>query len=87
MSYHDLDLKKYPKSIPNNYVIFLGLGMILVMKRKSINQNIYNKIFTTLILKCLKNKTKYLQKTFTYFQVFSSNLKKHDYNNLTFEFH
>ncbi len=35
----------------------------------------------------LEKKTKYLQKHFTYFQVLSSNLKKHDYNNLAFEVH
>jgi hypothetical protein len=38
---HHLDLKKHPKNIPKNYVIFQGLGMILVMKTNSINQNIY----------------------------------------------
>jgi hypothetical protein len=38
---HHLDWKKYPKSIFKNYVIFQGLGMILVMKTNFINQNIY----------------------------------------------
>jgi len=36
VSYH-LDLKKYPKSIPNNFVIFQELGMILVLKTNFIN--------------------------------------------------
>jgi hypothetical protein len=37
MSYH-LNLKKYLKNNPNNYVIFQRLGMILVMETNSINQ-------------------------------------------------
>jgi hypothetical protein len=41
--YH-LDLEKYSKSIPKNYVSFEGLGMNLVMKTNSIDKKI--------ILKC-----------------------------------
>jgi len=38
-------------------------------------------------IEVLEKKTKYLQKYFTYFQVFVTSLEKHDYNNLTFEVH
>jgi hypothetical protein len=55
VSYH-LDLKKYPKSIFKDYVIFWGLGMILIMKINSINQKNYIRMFTTSILKSLKKK-------------------------------
>jgi hypothetical protein len=30
--------EKYSKNNPNNYVIFQGLGMILIMETNSINQ-------------------------------------------------
>ncbi len=44
-------------------------------------------MFTTLVLRCMKKETKYLQKHFIYFQVLASSVKKHDYNNLAFEVH
>jgi hypothetical protein len=49
-----MDLKKYAKNIPKNYVIFWGLGMILAMKINFINQKNYIRMFTTPILRCLK---------------------------------
>jgi hypothetical protein len=77
--------------------------MIFVIKKPSVNQNYYIEMFTTLILRCIKKKTKDLQKHFTTFkylyfifqivtnlgriQVFASSVIKHDYNNLTFEIH
>jgi hypothetical protein len=78
--------------------------MILTMKKISINQNIYIKMFTTSILRCLKQKPntcKTISPTFKCtwillfklpqilgpIQVLTNSLKKHDYNNLTFEFH
>jgi hypothetical protein len=61
---HPLDLKKYPNNIPNNYVIFKGLKMILInYEKKFINQKYYIKMFTTFILKCMK-KNKILAKAF-----------------------
>ncbi len=79
------------------------LGMILVMKKYSINQKYYIRMFTTSILKCLKTNPntcknislsfKYLNFTFKLpqilgpIQVLANNLKKHDYNNLAFEVH
>jgi hypothetical protein len=75
--------------------------MILGMKTNLINQKIYIRILTTSILRCLKKKPntcknisptcKYLNFIFQIAQilgpilVFVSSLKKHDYNNLTFE--
>jgi hypothetical protein len=77
--------------------------MILVMKKSSINQKIYIKMFTTSILKCLKKNKKLakifhlLSSTWTLFfklsqtlgliQVLASSLKSHDYNNIAFEVH
>ncbi len=55
---YNLNFKKYPKSIFKIYVIFQGLGMILVMKKNSINQKTYIKMFITSILRCLGKKTK-----------------------------
>jgi len=97
--YH-LDLKKYPKSISNYYVIFQRLGMILVIKTNSNHQKKYFRMFTTSISRCLK-KNQIL--AFTYFQVIEltfkltqilcpiqvvvSSSKRHDYSNLTFEAH
>jgi hypothetical protein len=39
-----LDLKKYPKNIPKNYVSFLKLGMNLAMKTNSIDKNICHRV-------------------------------------------
>jgi hypothetical protein len=62
--------KNTPRISPKISPIFEGLGMILVIKTNLINQKNNIIMFTTSILKCLKKKTKYLQKHFTYFQVF-----------------
>jgi hypothetical protein len=70
--------------------------MILVMKTNLINQNPYLRMFITSILRCLKikpNTCKNISPTFKQtqilgpIQVLASSLKKHDYNNLTFEVH
>jgi hypothetical protein len=63
-------LKKYPKNIPKNILRFLGVGDGFNYEKKLINQKNYIKMFTTPILRWFENKTKYLQKDFTYFQVF-----------------
>jgi hypothetical protein len=68
VAYH-LDLKKYPKNIPNYNFTCQRLGMILVMKKNSINQKTYIRMFTKSNIEVLEKKTKYLQKHFTYFQV------------------
>jgi hypothetical protein len=47
---------KHTLKIPNNYVIFQKLRMILIMKTNFINQKIYIKMFTTSILKCFFKK-------------------------------
>ncbi len=51
--------------------------MIFVMKTNSINQKHYIGMFTTSILRCIKKKTKYLQKHFTYFQIFKLHFSKY----------
>jgi hypothetical protein len=82
---------------------FRRLGMVLVMKINFTNQKTYIKMFTTSILRSLKenlNTCKNLSPTFKSLnfifklpQIFKSNssickyFKKHDYNNLTFEIH
>jgi hypothetical protein len=91
------------KVSPTVMSFFRGLGMVLVMKKKLINQKTYIKMSTTLILRSLKensNTCKNISPTFkclnfifklpqilSPIQVFSSTLNKHNYNNLAFEIH
>ncbi len=42
MSYH-LDLKKYLKTIPNNFIIFKGMGLILVLKKTFVATPLWDK--------------------------------------------
>jgi hypothetical protein len=55
------------KVSPTIMSLFKRLGMILVMKKNSINQNNNIRMFTTSISRCLKKKK--MQKHFAYFQV------------------
>ncbi len=67
--------EKISKNIPNNFIIFQGLGMILVITTKFINQKHYIRMFTTSILKCMK-KTKYShQKNSTIFKYLNFNFQ------------
>jgi len=66
------------------------------MKKNSINQENYIKMFTTSMLRCLKKIPDTYKNVSPIFklpqildpiQVLGSSLKKHDYNNLAFEIH
>jgi hypothetical protein len=64
--------KNTPIISPTIKSFFQGLGMILVMKKNSINQKSYIEMFTTSILKFLKkqNTCKNITPTFKYLIVF-----------------
>jgi hypothetical protein len=61
-------LEKIPQKYPQNYIIFKGLGMILVIKKTPLKKENCIRKFNTSILRYLQNNFKYFQIFKTYFQ-------------------
>jgi hypothetical protein len=61
-------LEKICKKCPKFLEIFRGLGMILAMKTSLINKKKYIRVFSTLILRCLRKKKRFAKE----FQILSS---------------